>query len=55
MFITINNLDGDTLQTFSCNGTIDCLQITEMRRLDDLESDTSENYVCFINYLIKLI
>lgn len=45
--ITINNLEGDTLQTFSCNGDIYNLQIFEMRQLDDVESDKPEDYVGF--------
>lgn len=47
--ISINNIEGDTIRTISCNGGVECLQFSRFRRLDSLNekglSDKSEDFV----------
>ncbi|KAH7716252.1 hypothetical protein AAVH_16378 [Aphelenchoides avenae] len=43
--ITVNNIDGDTVHTFSCSGEPEFLQFTRFRRVDDRPNDRSEDYI----------
>lgn len=43
--ITVNNIDGDTVHTFSCSGEPEFLQFTRFRRVDDRPSEKNEDYV----------
>lgn len=52
--ITVNNIDGDTVHTFSCSGEPEFLQFTRFRRVDDRPNDRSEDYVRLANFSLPV-